>query len=136
MFKTLPHLKMVVRFVGGLLLGVVCSGTVAGWLFALFEWLGVQMDPATGRFGPVDWAAMLATWIAAEFLGQTIAANVARSVVVIWFVAATHTGILLFAYYYEPHPALLIGAPLSFLIAYRLKDSDLLRLAQIVPARR
>lgn len=136
MSRALARLKMTARFVGGLLAGVAGAGTVAGWLFAVFQWLGVHMDPDSGRFGFADWGAMLVTWTAAEFVGQTLAANVAQSVAVIWFVAATHAAILLFIYYYVPHLALLAGIPLGFVIARRIKDSDLVRIAGTVPAAR
>lgn len=125
---------MSARFVAGLLVGVIGSGTVAGWLFALFEWIGADMNPAAGHVGFLGWAAMLATWGAAEFVGQTLAANVARSVAVIWFVAATHAAILLFTYYHEPHLALLIGALMGFIIAWRIKDSDFVHMGRIVSA--
>lgn len=132
--KVLPRLKTAARFIGGLLVGIVGSATVAGWLFTVFEWLGVQLNPPGGRFGPLEWAAMLATWTAAEFAGQTIGANLARSVAVIWFIAATHAAILIGACYFVPHPALLAGAPLGFLVAYRIKDSDLVAMIARVPA--
>lgn len=132
MFEAVPRLRATARFLSGLLVGIAGSATVAGWLFAAFQWLGVRMNATTGSFRLVDWAAMLATWIAAEFAGQTIAANVARSVAVIWLVAATHAAVLLFTYYFVPHPALLVGAPLGFVIAWRMKDGDLVRMAKVV----
>lgn len=127
------QLKTAARLLGGFLVGVVASGTVAGWLFVVFEWLGVTMDASKGPWEPVVWAAMLASWAAAEFVGQTVAANIAKSTTVIWLVASTHAAILLGAYYFEPDPALLAGAPLGFFIAYLIKDSDLLRMGRRVP---
>lgn len=91
------------------------------------------MNPPGGRLGLLEWAAILATWTAAEFSGQ-IAANLVRSVTVIWFLAATHAAILIGAYYFVPHPALLAGAPLGFLVAYHIKDSDFVTMVARGPA--
>ena len=118
------------------MVGVTASATVAGWLFQLFGWLDVQMDPENGALNPVAWGSMLATWAASEFAGQTLAANVAQRVVVIWFVATAHAAILLWYYSVMPHPVFLAGATIGLLIAYRLKDSDLLHMVRRVPAKR
>jgi hypothetical protein len=128
--------KQVLRFVGGLIVGVVGSGTVADWLFALFDWLNVEIDPTKSPLGPVGWGAALATWAASSFVGQAIAANVAQVPAIIWFVAAIDAVVLFWAYTVEPHPALLVGAALGFLVAFRLKDSDLLRMGEVLPATR
>ena len=136
MAKILTQVKTALRFASGLSIGVMGSGTVAAWLFALFEWLNVGMDPTKGPIDPIAWGSMLATWVASGFVGQTIAANVARLPPIIWFVATIDAAILLFAYYLVPHPVFLIGAGLGFIVAFRLKDSDFLRMVKIVPASR
>ena len=131
----LRQLKTTVRFLGGLVVGVAGSGTVAGWLFALFEWLNVQMHPTTGSLRAEAWLAVLATWAALGFTGQTLAANVAQVAAVNWFVAAINAAILLFAYSVEPHAILLAGAALGFVVAFLLKDSDLLRVGRTLRSR-
>lgn len=117
-------------------MGVVASGTVAGWLFALFEWLNVEIDPTKSPLGPLGWGAALATWAASSFVGQTIAANVAQAPAIIWLVATIEAAVMFWVYSVEPHPALLAGAILGFLVAFRLKDSDLLRMGKVLPATR